>query len=292
MSDLIPTVNGVDPITALLTRAATDPAFNADKFAVAVEFLREREVTQARRAFNDAMAMAQAEMREVTRDAKNDHLRSRYATLNGMLQTILPAASRHGLNVRFGSAPASQPGWQCVTCIVSLGDHVETTSLEGPVVIAGAAGGRTQMTGIQATGSTTTYLKRYLLGMVFSLVLTDEQDDDGEASRGRAYGTGSPPSRPPTVPEQPKTAKPTVTQWLDALALELAACEGSEEVDAVLARDDVQQAQDKLRNGAADRLRGMLQAAIARTAEADTTAPNDGLYANPADDPFQQPVPA
>jgi len=287
MSDLIPAA-GADPITALLSRAATDPQFDATKFEVAVNFLREREATQARRAFNDAMAAAQAEMRAIHRDAKNDHLRSRYATLDGMLSTILPAATRHGLNVRFGSAPATQPGWQCVTCIVSLGDHVETTSLEGPVVIAGAAGGRTQMTGIQATGSTTTYLKRYLLGMVFSLVLTDEQDDDGEASRQRWT---APPSRPPVAEiEQPK--RPTVTQWLDALALELAACEGGEEVDAILARSDVQQAQDRLRNGAADRLNHMIQAAIARTAATETSAPeDDGLYA-PGEDPFREPAAA
>jgi hypothetical protein len=287
MSDIISTSNS-DPITALLVRAATDTNFDAGKFEVAVNFLREREATQARRAFNDAMASAQAEMRAIHRDAKNDHLRSRYATLDGMLSTILPAATRHGLNVRFGSAPATQPGWQCVTCIVSLGDHVEITSLEGPVVVAGAAGGRTQMTGIQATGSTTTYLKRYLLGMVFSLVLTDEQDDDGEAGRRRWT---APPSRPPVAEiEQPK--RPTVTQWLDALASELAACEGGEEVDAILARDDVQQAQDKLRNGAADRLNHMIHAAIARTAATETSAPeDDGLYA-PGEDPFREPAAA
>jgi hypothetical protein len=286
MSDLIPAA-GADPITALLSRAATDPQFDATKFEVAVNFLREREATQARRAFNDAMASAQAEMRAIHRDAKNDHLRSRYATLDGMLSTILPAATRHGLNVRFGSAPATQPGWQCVTCIVSLGDHVEITSLEGPVVVAGAAGGRTQMTGIQATGSTTTYLKRYLLGMVFSLVLTDEQDDDGEAGRQRWT---APPSRPPVAEiEQPK--RPTVTQWLDALALELAGCEGGEEVDAILARSDVQQAQDRLRNGAADRLNHMIQTAIARTAATATSAPeDDGLYA-PGEDPFRELAP-
>ena len=284
MSDIMLAGNS-DPVTALLLRAATDPAFDSSKFETAVAFLREREATQARRAFNDAMSAAQSEMREVPRDAKNDHLRSRYATLNGMLSVILPVASRHGLNVRFGSATASQPGWQCVTCIVSLGDHVETTSLEGPVVVAGAAGGRTQMTAIQATGSTTTYLKRYLLGMIFSLVLTDEQDDDGEASRQRV---ATPPSRPPVREAEPRQ---TVGAWLDALALELAACEGAEEVDAVLARSDVQAAQDRLQNGARDRLDGMLQTAIARTAE-DTTAPNDGLYANPADDPFREPVPS
>jgi hypothetical protein len=87
-------------------------------------------------------------------------------------------------------------------------------------------------------------------------------------------------------------AKPTVTQWLDALALELAAAEGSEEVDAILARSDVQTAQDKLRNGARDRLDHLLQEAIARTAADETTAPDDGVFSDPASDPFRQPVTA
>jgi hypothetical protein len=288
MSDIIPAGDGADPLTALLMRAATDPHFDSAKFETAVAFLREREATQARRAFNDAMAAAQAEMREVHRDAKNDHLRSRYATLNGMLSTILPVASRHGLNVRFGSAPASQPGWQCVTCIVSKGDHVETTSLEGPIVFAGAAGGRTQMTPIQATGSTTTYLKRYLIGMVFSLVLSDEQDDDGEASRHMGARQSPPPSRPPVEETRPRQ---TIASWLDALALELAAAEDGEAVDAILARDDVQRAQDRLTNGAADRLTHIIGDAIRRTAAAETTAPDDdGLYA-PGQDPFRQSEP-
>jgi hypothetical protein len=92
----------------------------------------------------------------------------------------------------------------------------------------------------------------------------------------------------PTI-EQPK--RPTVTQWLDALALELAGCEGGEEVDAILAREDVQQAQDRLRNGAADRLNHMIHAAIARTAATETSAPeDDGLYA-PGEDPFRELAP-
>jgi len=288
MSDIIP-ISAPDPITALLQRAATDPGFDAEKFSVAVNFMREREATQARRAFNDAMAQAQAEMREVPRDAKNDHLRSRYATLNGMLSTILPACSRHGLNVRFGSAPASQPGWQCVTCIVSLGDHVETTSLEGPVVIAGAAGGRTQMTGIQATGSTTTYLKRYLLGMVFSLVLTDEQDDDGEATRQQHLPRqATPPSRPPVV-ETPR--RQTTAEWLDEIDMEVAAARTADEVDAIEARPKVQKMLDWLQNGARDRLQHILQVARERTAAPETDEADDGLYA-PGQDPFRQPVTA
>ena len=97
-------------------------------------------------------------------------------------------------------------------------------------------------------------------------------------------------SREQTDSHAPK--KQTVVQWLDALALELAAAEGSEEVDAILARSDVQTAQDKLRNGARDRLDHLLQEAIARTAADETTAPDDGVFADAETDPFRQPVPA
>jgi hypothetical protein len=94
------------------------------------------------------------------------------------------------------------------------------------------------------------------------------------------------------IPTIDHPRKKTVTQWLDALALELAGCEGGEEVDAILAREDVQQAQDRLRNGAADRLNHMIHAAIARTAATETSAPDDdGLYA-PGEDPFREPAAA
>jgi hypothetical protein len=95
-----------------------------------------------------------------------------------------------------------------------------------------------------------------------------------------------------TSREQPDSHAPkkqTVVQWLDALALELAAAEGSEEVDAILARSDVQTAQDKLRNGARDRLDHLLQEAIRRTSADETSAPNDGVFA-PGQDPFLEKV--
>jgi len=96
-------------------------------------------------------------------------------------------------------------------------------------------------------------------------------------------------SREQTDSHAPK--KQTVTQWLDALALELAAAEGSEEVDQILARSEVQQAQDKLRNGAADRLKHIISEAIARTAD-EAAAPDAGVFADAETDPFRQPVTA
>ena len=100
----------------------------------------------------------------------------------------------------------------------------------------------------------------------------------------------NPPMAFTTERDGPK--RQTVGEWLDALALELAACEGSEEVDAVLARADVQAAQDKLRNGARDRLVDMIQVAIERTADAETSAPNAGVFADADTDPFREVAPA
>ena len=97
-------------------------------------------------------------------------------------------------------------------------------------------------------------------------------------------------------PETPKPAEPkpetpkrrTITEWLDALALELAACDGAE-LEEILARDEVQQAQDRFRNGAKDRLNHVIHEALKRTA---APVEDDGLFADPSTDPFVEHVQA
>jgi hypothetical protein len=74
-------------------------------------------------------------------------------------------------------------------------------------------------------------------------------------------------------PETTAPKRPTVTEWLNALDTDLTNAATGEDVDAILARQDVQDAQDKLRNGAKDRLEHIIQSAIARTAAEETTAP-------------------
>jgi hypothetical protein len=108
--------------------------------------------------------------------------------------------------------------------------------------------------------------------------------------------TAPEPAAPPAAKAEPpkQPAKPTVAGWLDALALELAAAADMDAVDEILARPEVQQAQDRLRNGARDRLQHILDEAITRTARADDAAEaeaGDALFANPADDPFRELTP-
>lgn len=74
-------------------------------------------------------------------------------------------------------------------------------------------------------------------------------------------------------PPPPIAKRPTVTAWLDALDAELTNAQDGEELDTILARDDVQKAQDTLRNGARDRLQHMLDTAIGRMQATETSAP-------------------
>jgi hypothetical protein len=73
----------------------------------------------------------------------------------------------------------------------------------------------------------------------------------------------------------------------------LATCEGGEEVDAILARADVQLALDRFSPAAKDRLNHIISEAIRRTAATETSAPeDDGVFADPATDPFREPATA
>jgi RecT family len=71
----------------------------------------------------------------------------------------------------------------------------------------------------------------------------------------------------------------TVTEWLKILDADLASAATPEEIDAILAGDNVQQAQDKLRGADKDRLQHITDAAIRRAQEMETSAPNEDAEA-------------
>jgi hypothetical protein len=184
MSEVVPASNSV--LASFIERAARDPEFDVQKFGELLRMQREVEHDQARKAFNRAMASAQAEMLPVVRDAKNSHLNNRYAKLETIDAAIRPIYTRWGFSVRYGSAPSPQEGWLRITCTVAHDDgYFEENYLDAPVSLTGSQGGRMAVTPVQAIGSTVTYLRRYLLGMVWNTVLADE-DDDGEGARRAA----------------------------------------------------------------------------------------------------------
>lgn len=212
------------PLASFIERAARDESFDVQKFEAMLRLQREERHEQERRAFNVAMSACQAQMEPVIRNAVNSHTSSKYAKLEAIDQQMRPIYTKHGFSVRYGSAVAPQPGWMRITCTVAHdAGYDEESYLDAPVTSAGSQGGRTAMTGVQAVGSAVTYLRRYLLGMVFNIVQADVagQDDDGHAA-----GTYVPPEgsyRAPKRPPPPNPQRPTEAwqSWLLKLRLAL-----------------------------------------------------------------------
>lgn len=152
----------------------------------------EREKHQAQKAFNIAMAAAQAEIKPIEKGqhvgfesrkpgaANTDYDYEDMADIDRQCKPILAA---HGLFYRFRTF--GEPGKPVtVTCILTHTDgHFEENSLTGP---ADASGNKNS---IQAIGSTVTYLERYTLKPALGLSAT-RKDDDGRAS-GASGGTGA-----------------------------------------------------------------------------------------------------
>jgi hypothetical protein len=133
--------------------------------------LQERwDASQARKAFDKAIAAAKAKITPIQRNAKG-HNDKRYADFAAIAKVVDPILSEHGLSYRFRTAQSDRIS---VTCILSHeAGHSEETTLTGPADTSGSKNA------IQAIGSTLTYLQRYSL--VQMLGLAAAADDDGKA---------------------------------------------------------------------------------------------------------------
>lgn len=135
--------------------------------------LHERfETTQARRAFDNAIACAKAEIAPVVKN-RPGHNGRKYADFAAVSNAVSPALAKHGLSFRFRTAQTDTR--ISVTCILSHRDgHSEETTLAGPADTSGSKNA------IQAIGSTLSYLQRYSLTQALGLAATE--DDDGRAA--------------------------------------------------------------------------------------------------------------
>lgn len=130
--------------------------------------LQERwEASQARKAFDDAISAAKADIPPITKNAKG-HNEKRYADFAAIARVVDPIISKHGLSYRFRT---KQDDRIHVTCILShRAGHSEETTLAGPADTTGSKNA------IQAIGSTLTYLQRYSLTQALGLAAADDND--------------------------------------------------------------------------------------------------------------------
>lgn len=147
--------------------------------------LQERwEKNQARKAFDNALADAKAEIpiiqknREVDFTSSKGRTHYRHEDLAEVVRTITPILARFGLSHRFRTTSnANEP--VTVTCIISHRDgHFEENTLSAGRDESG------NKNSIQAIGSTSTYLQRMTLKAALGLAASDDDDDGQAVGRG------------------------------------------------------------------------------------------------------------
>ena len=168
----------VTPLTMIDRALATGAAPETLEKLLA---LQERwEANQGRKAFDEAMAAAKAEIPTIRKNRTVDFTSSkgrthyRHEDLAEIAATVNPILSKYGLSYRFRtSAQPNEP--ITVTCIVThrLG-YSEETTLCGPRDDSG------NKNAIQQVGSTLTYLQRMTLKAALGLAASE--DDDGRKS--------------------------------------------------------------------------------------------------------------
>jgi ERF superfamily len=161
-----------------IARAASDPAVDVAKLERLLALQESYMADQRRKAFMAALARLQARLPQITKSGtildRDGGLRNKYAKIEDIDAAIRPICADEGFAFAFDSQP--KPAGIEYSCAMSHRDgHTETKTLVLPV---DTGAGRNA---VQSIGSTTSYARRYLLGMHLNLITRDE-DDDGNAS--------------------------------------------------------------------------------------------------------------
>lgn len=177
----IPTQTESMALTSMLERLMRDPSIDVGKIKEMVAILNAERDRQARIAFGVAMAECQALMQPIGTDAASD--KAKYATYEKLDKVMRPIYTRHGFSLSYDSGERTKLDLVPIFCTVRhVQGHEHTYRLDVPADGKGAKGGDV-MTATHAVGSATTYGERYLIKMIFNVVISkDIFDDDGLAA--------------------------------------------------------------------------------------------------------------
>ena len=165
-----------------ITRAAMDPNINVEKLERLLAIQQTLLADQRRTAFDAALARLQAVLPQITKAGSildgNGRVRNKFAKIEDIDVAIRPLCAEEGFSFSFDSKQVGN-SIEYTGKLAHREGHSETKTLTLPV---DNGAGRNA---VQSVGSTTSYARRYLLGMHLNLVTRDEDDDGmGGASKG------------------------------------------------------------------------------------------------------------
>jgi len=161
-----------------LIELAVSKGADLDKLEKLLALQERYERNEAKKYYNKAMSEFKAKPPEINKDRTVSYGSTKYnhASLYNVTEKINSELSKYGLSASWITA---QNGSISVTCrITHVKGHSEETTLSAPADTSGSKNG------IQAIGSTVTYLQRYTLLALTGLATYD--DDDGRGSEPAA----------------------------------------------------------------------------------------------------------
>lgn len=125
-------------------------------------------ITHATPELFAALAKAQGEIENASKNAANPHFRSKYADLAEVLNTARPVLAKHGLSL------IQAPGYDgSIASVTTILGHESGGYIEGTASCVPAK------SDAQGIGSATTYLRRYAAAAMCGIA---QEDDDGNAA--------------------------------------------------------------------------------------------------------------
>lgn len=169
MNDLVKTE---ETMPAVGFSNALEKAIDAGATAETIHSLidaQERVMSkQAEMDFNAAMARLQPKLPEIKRSAKGHN--SKYAKYEAIDREVRPLYTAEGFSIDYNSKRNGDEITYYGTISHQAG-HSKTAEIDLPADESG------KKNPIQAKGSTISYAKRYLIGMLLNIVTVDEDDD-------------------------------------------------------------------------------------------------------------------
>jgi hypothetical protein len=179
----VPQATSSNQLLAVLSRMMADPSVDIERIERGAALYERALARDMETAFNEAMRNAQGEMRPIAAEANNPQTKSKYAKYDALDNAVRPIYFKYGFSLSFYQGEGAPEGYIRVQCKVSCGGHTERPYLDMAADGKGAKGGDV-MTKTHATGAGVTYGRRYLLGMIFNLVIGEDRDGNDASAGG------------------------------------------------------------------------------------------------------------
>lgn len=163
-----------------MIRLAVDKGTDLSKLRELLEIQKDWEANEARKAYNKALSIVHSKMPAVAKTLTNPQTRSKYASLDSIINHTKSIYTANGFSVCFYEGVSSSPNCVrvCADLIHELG-HKESYFYDVPLDGVGIKG-NANMTAIHGKASSVSYGRRYLMCMVFNIPTGD--DNDGNAN--------------------------------------------------------------------------------------------------------------